>query len=135
MIEQDMSSTGHLIDWIKRHPALRDLLGDRVYPDQAPEDVKPPYAVTREAGDEPEQASDGYGGVTRFDIEFEIYAQTRQQTVSIAKAFSRNLNTYQGRMGSIHCQLATAQGGASDYLPDVELHVKTVDITLTYSER
>lgn len=133
-LENEMSVPGQLIDWMQRQSGLAGLVGDRFYPVEAPQQVPAPYVVVQEVFADRFVTSDGPGGLGRFGLQVDIYAEKYSQATALAEVLRRGLHAYQGPMGSVFCQLAEITTGFSQRLTEPELTRVSRDVTLTFTE-
>lgn len=66
--------------------AITDIVGQRIYCDQLPQNATVPAATLLTASERYEHALDGLGGVVATRLQIECYADTRSTTLSLADA-------------------------------------------------
>jgi predicted heme/steroid binding protein len=75
------------------------LIGDRLYPGQAPQDAQRPYAVYQQASQQRLRTMTGYTNLNRWSMRLDVYGATRRQAAEARQAITDRLDDWSGSAG------------------------------------
>lgn len=84
---------------LKADAALGALVGERIFPGQAPTDAQRPYVIYEEAAQERVRTLTGYAGLNRWAMHLDFYAGTRAQAKAVRAKVSELLDGFRGDLG------------------------------------
>lgn len=84
--------------------AVRESLGDRIYPGQAPDSAEFPLAVYSDAETVPSITHDGAGNTDRHTMDFEVWALDYRTAKRAARAIRGVLHGFRGTLHGLRVQ-------------------------------
>lgn len=117
---------------------LTALVGDRIYPIRAPQNVTLPYVVYAEQApiDESPNLEDS-GGLLTSRVQVDAWGTTAKQAAQVGDQARKALRDFSGTVGGIAVQNIRADGGFDDADTDVEpvLYRRSRDYLVTTLEQ
>jgi hypothetical protein len=83
---------------------LRTIIGDKLYPDEAPEGTQPDYIVYQNISDVPGHTLQGESTLKSPVYQFTIYASSKKQAATIGRYFRAAFSDFRGTMGGLNIQ-------------------------------
>lgn len=118
------------------HPDVSSLVGDRVYPEMAPQGSDMP-AVTYRIRREPTSHQQGLQGFDRFDLEIDCWSRGRpgvaayDEAQAVADAVVGALSGYRGISQGVELHSVIAESSYDDGFDDeTGLHQVGVDVSI-----
>lgn len=81
--------------------ALRELIGEKIYPFAAPDTAEFPYAVMSLAGLDVAKAHSGQSRALRYDVMFDVYSYGQVSVAETADALINGLINVVGRFNDV----------------------------------
>lgn len=91
----------------------------RLFPDEAPQGVQPPYAVFHTIVGAPENQLDGGAGIDSYTVQIDCYSRDRDQAISLASAIRAAIEPY-AEVGSLRGTSRDTQTRLYNYQFDIE---------------
>ena len=101
-----MSFESDLHNYLEMNATIATILGGRVYPLVAPQDVTRPYAVVEFLDGQPEYHATGESGVSTASITIDVYADKYADAISAKEAIRQKLSGKQAVVGSTPIRFA-----------------------------
>lgn len=131
-----------LFNYLSGYSGISDLVSNRIYPDDLPQDPTYPaivYSLTDE--DEIETFSTPDSNLIGVIYEFEVHASTRAEAESIAKQLRLAFKNYSGTMGgeggiTVEAVEKMGRDSDTDYDPSGQViaQIAIVDFKIWYQE-
>jgi len=120
-----------LYDYLSSHVGLSILIGDRVYPEPAPQLGTAPYCGYMRIDNEREYSHQGYSNMEHIDLQINCYAETKLEAIQVANQVTLALESW----ATVNLSVGSAfqKGLNTEYLAPVSLHCVPVDFTITHS--
>lgn len=115
--------------------ALAVIVGDRIYPQVAPQDVEKPYVTYRIVAFVDSENMEGSDDMPMRRYEFTSHAELYDDAREIVAAIRTSLQAFQGMMGTCDIdsiQFSDGDAGSDSYDDDEKLHQTTIDFRVFY---
>lgn len=109
---------------------LTDLVGQRVYASQAPQNVTKPFIVFHKIGASRENAFSADTGDVRYMFQFDCYGTTYESAVGVVNALRQALQRYES--GNLHHVFVGNE--KSMYNDEGELYRQMIEFIVWYKE-
>jgi hypothetical protein len=116
--------------------AVYNLVGNRVYCVEAPQNVTTPYLVIQKISELPTHSHDGYSHLKEARIQFSAFSPLYLTVKAINKAIFDALDSYKGLLctGGISVQSAFFDDEVDLYDAEAGLHYTAVDYIVSYND-
>ena len=95
-----------LYEYLKAQPAITAIVGDRIYPIQAPNSAKRPYVILITTGLRSEPHLTAASRLARGEFDIDCWADSLSAAQNLSEAIRNELDGYQGLMGTVDCRRA-----------------------------
>lgn len=103
-----MTAAGNAIKHLLSIDAIvQEHVGDKVYPDEAPQSATLPFVIYGEQSSETIKSLDNLTGTNATNYEINVIAGTREETRTIANAIFSRLSEYSGTIAGVTVQWVT----------------------------
>jgi len=126
-----MTFEEELSSYLLSHTSLISLVGDKIYPSDAPQRVVPPYCTFIRIFSDREYSHDGYSGLEHVDLQLSCFSKTYLQSIQVAKQVTLALEAWPTVNNNV--QTALQQGSKDLYADRVELHHCAVEFSISHS--
>jgi hypothetical protein len=126
-----MTFEEELYSYLSSHGGLSALVGNRIYPGDAPQGVVPPYCASLKIFSDREYSHDGYSGLEHVNIQISCFSLTYLQSIQIAKLVTLAIEAWP--LANNNVQAAFQKGTKDLYADRVELHDCEVEFLISHS--
>jgi len=115
--------------------AVFALVGNRIYPQVAPQNAEKPYVTYRVVAAVDSENFEGSDELLMRRYEFTSYAELYDDARAIVAAVKQSLQAFQGMMGSCDVdsiQFSDGDSGSDSYDDDEKIHQTTIDFRVFY---
>lgn len=118
--------------YLKAHPGLTALIGQRIFPDEIPQGTALPCVSYMEISDVPDHLYSGQDTLEHPIYQFTAYAATKNQARAVARQIQNALSDYSGLMSGIEVQKIELQNRVAALVKSTDGTSKTYTENLEY---
>lgn len=126
-----MTFEEELYSYLSNHNGLSALVGDRIYPGNAPQQVTKPYCTSLKVFSDREYSHSGFSGLEHVDLQISCFSETYLQSIQIAKQVTLAIEAWPA--ANNNAQSAFQQGAKDLYANQVELYHCAVEFLISHS--
>ncbi|SHH86603.1 DUF3168 domain-containing protein [Desulfosporosinus lacus] len=126
-----MTFEEELYSYLSSHNGTIALVGDRIYPGNAPQQVTKPYCTFLKIYSDREYSHSGYSGLEHIDLQISCFSETYLQSIQIAKQVTLAIEAWTTANNNV--QSALQQGTKDLYADQVELYHCAVEFSISHS--
>lgn len=108
------------------------LIGSRLYPLTLVQGAASPAIVYQRVSDQSEEDLDGAVRLEGVRIQFDIYASTYPETITVRGALQDFLQGYKGTMGSTRIESCHYLDDSDSHEPEMQLFRSSIDFEIWY---
>jgi hypothetical protein len=122
-----------LVTHLRGVPGVTNLVGTRIYPVKAPQDLREAYMVYDSIAGEDEIAHDGVAGLRRSRLSYSCCAPTYAQAKSVAEAVRVALAGFSGVLSGTTVRVYEVFEDVDLYDDELTLYVTVVDVGMYWT--
>lgn len=126
-----MTFEEELYSYLSSHTGLSTIVGNRIYPGNAPQQVTVPYCASLKIYSDREYSHNGYSGLEHVELQISCFSLTYLQSIQIARQVTLAIEAWP--IANNKVQAAFQKGTKDLYADRVELYDCAVELLITHS--
>lgn len=121
-----------LYSLLKNDATVAGLVGDKIYPYMADENIALPYIVYEETGNEPTNTKQGISDLDTISVNIESYAGSVLDLNTLRAAVRSKLERFNGIVGTKNIDTITFRGESNGYSLENRIYLNIQQFTIRY---
>ena len=121
-----------LYSLLKNDATVAGLVGDKIYPYMADENISLPYIVYEETGNEPTNTKQGISDLDTISVNVESYAGSVLDLNTLRAAVRLKLERFKGIVGTKNIDTITFRGESNGYSLEDRIYLNIQQFTIRY---